>query len=367
MDRSNAAPTSEAIYLKVLHNMIGGLIMKSSAVLCALQCVVFGNVFITPSFAAEERPPNLYEYFVENLALPTPIAPVGLPIKKENISDVTFEWTQINSADAYTLWIQEDNGRKFQVIFKGEVEPTATSLVPETEDSENTQELVGENFECQQSMCKASGISLNGTAGQWWVQALNITGSKKSRWSKAGIFGTKGDLYSRCVKTKQGDHYAIEAGDLPWLRNEMSDLTRGEWTVGLAALAQAIKYDFAKKKAGFNNSVGAGASFRFYRDVYVPGEQEKVPISRIRTECRVKTFQLRDDADLPEAGPTFSITPVIFASQLPKEGELRVEPAIMLGFFEDIVNIGGGFNLTGEDGDVGDVFLLFSIGVGFNW
>jgi hypothetical protein len=39
----------------------------------------------------------------------------------------------------------------------------------------------------------------------------------------------------------------------------------------------------------------------------------------------------------------------------------------MLGFFDDIINIGTGFNLTGNNGEVGDVFLLMSLGAGFNW
>ena len=39
----------------------------------------------------------------------------------------------------------------------------------------------------------------------------------------------------------------------------------------------------------------------------------------------------------------------------------------MLGFFQDLINVGVGFNLSGQDGDVGDVFLLFSLGAGFNF
>lgn len=141
----------------------------------------------------------------------------------------------------------------------------------------------------------------------------------------------------------------------------------GEWTVGLAAQIQALKYDFATKKAGFNSGVGAGVSFRFYQDVDVPGQSKKVPISKIRTECRMSTWKSKEEAWLPNATPLFSVTPVIYASQLTSEQDLAVEPAIMLGFFDDIINVGTGFNLTGENGEVGDVFLLMSLGGGFNW
>lgn len=153
------------------------------------------------------------------------------------------------------------------------------------------------------------------------------------------------------------------SGDLPKWRTKTF---KGEWTVGLAAQVQALKYDFAKKRAGFNSGLGAGVSFRFYQDVKVPGHGEK-PIHEIRTECRMSTWKTQEEAWLPKATPLFSISPIIYASQLTSEQDLAVEPAIMLGFFDDIINIGTGFNLTGKNGEVGDVFLLMSIGAGFNW
>ena len=141
----------------------------------------------------------------------------------------------------------------------------------------------------------------------------------------------------------------------------------GEWTVGLAVQAQALKYDFATKKAGVNSGLGAGASFRFYQDVDFPGRGDKVPISKIRAECRMSTWKTQQETWLPKATPLFSITPVIYATQLTGEDDLKVESAIMFGVFDDIINAGVGFNLTGKDGEVGDVFLLMSIGAGFNW
>ena len=312
---------------------------------------LFMGILIGTSIA-EDSPPNLYTSFPVKLPLPEPIAPVGEPLEEGTESDALFEWGHIDKADAYGIWIKETNGRSIHKVLK---------VGKETDTEEGQVECVG-------STCTVRGFNLTGREGQWRVQALSISGKERSGWSKSGIFGRTGDLYSRCVKpVDQFGFYGVEAGDLPWLRNDLSDLTRGEWTVGLAALAQVIKYDFAKKKAGLNNGLGAGASFRFYRDVYVPGEEKKVPISRIKSECRANTFQLRDETDIPEAAPVFSVTPVIFASQIIGEDNLKVEPAIMLGFFEDILNIGAGFNLTGKNGDVGDVFLLFSVGAGFNF
>ncbi|GJL52689.1 MAG: hypothetical protein NPIRA01_39160 [Nitrospirales bacterium] len=159
------------------------------------------------------------------------------------------------------------------------------------------------------------------------------------------------------------DNTVEYSGDLPGWR---SSTFEGEWTVGLAAQAQALKYDFASKKAGFNSGLGAGVSFRFYQDVKVPTHGRK-PISQIRTECRMSTWKTKEETWLPKATPLFSISPIVYATQLTSEDDLAVEPAIMLGFFDDIVNFGTGFNLTGKDGEVGNVFLLLSIGAGFNW
>ena len=133
---------------------------------------------------------------------------------------------------------------------------------------------------------------------------------------------------------------------------------------GTAIQAQAIRYDFAKKQAGFNNGLGAGASFRYYRDVSI-GSEKNVPVSRIKQECRASTFRLKNENTV--AAPLFSITPMIFASKLDDTSDLIVQPALMLGFFEDILNVGAGFNLTGRQGEVGNIFLLMSLGMGFQF
>ena len=88
----------------------------------------------------------------------------------------------------------------------------------------------------------------------------------------------------------------------------------------------------------------------------------ELPVSRIKQTCRSSTFAFKTPETI--ASPFLSITPTLYASQL-EGNSLAVQPAILVGFFEDIINVGAGFNLSGED--QGDAFLLFSIGGGFQF
>ncbi len=144
----------------------------------------------------------------------------------------------------------------------------------------------------------------------------------------------------------------------------------GQWSVGPAVSTQLIKYDFGKKRAGFNTAVGAGAAFRFYRPIEIkpPGgghAMSTVYISEVKQECRQSSFGQNTKGYL--AAPLFSITPTIYASEPVDQDDLSVQPAILLGFFEDILNVGVGFNLTGPAGEKGNVFMLMSIGAGFDF
>lgn len=142
----------------------------------------------------------------------------------------------------------------------------------------------------------------------------------------------------------------------------------GEWSVGPAVSTQLIKYDMAKKQAGFNTSVGAGASFRFYRNITIKedaNKEDRVGISRIRRECRQSSYDLTKKEY--RAAPLFSITPTLYATKPTDSSDLAVQPAILVGFFEDILNFGVGFNLTGPPAEKGHVFLLMSIGTGFSF
>lgn len=153
-------------------------------------------------------------------------------------------------------------------------------------------------------------------------------------------------------------------------------LAEGQWSVGPSVSTQLVKYDMAKKQAGFNTSVGAGASFRFYRNITIKnkegkpekdaeGNSEVVTISQIRRECRQSSFVSSRGSYL--AAPMFSITPTLYATKPTTAGDLSIEPALLLGFFEDILNVGVGFTLTGPPGEKGNVFLLMSIGTGFSF
>jgi len=139
------------------------------------------------------------------------------------------------------------------------------------------------------------------------------------------------------------------------------------WSVGPAVSTQLIRYDLASKRAAFNASVGAGASFRYYPDVEF-GDGSKLSIKQIKPECRANSLSAVSIDDDPKNGkigsPFFSITPTIYASKLEND-DLAVQPAILLGFFRDILNVGTGFNLSGPN--KGHVFLLFSVGIGFNF
>ncbi len=141
----------------------------------------------------------------------------------------------------------------------------------------------------------------------------------------------------------------------------------GQWSVGPTVSTQLIKYDMAKKQAGFNASVGAGASFRFYRPIRIKDSPHpgKVFIGQVRTECRQTSFAW--DRNSYRASPLFSITPTLYATKPTSAGDLAIQPAIVLGFFEDVLNFGVGFNLTGPPEEKGHVFLLMSIGTGFSF
>lgn len=144
------------------------------------------------------------------------------------------------------------------------------------------------------------------------------------------------------------------------------------WSVGPAVSTQLLKYDLASKQASFNTSVGVGASFRYYPQTTYRGANNQtytVPISGIRPACRATTTDAVSIDDDPKNGkigePLFSITPTVYASKFENSGDFAVQPAILLGAFRDLINVGAGFNLTGPD--KGHVFLLFSLGYGFKF
>jgi hypothetical protein len=150
-------------------------------------------------------------------------------------------------------------------------------------------------------------------------------------------------------------------GDLPMLGNRW-----GQWSVKPAASVQVIKYDLASKQVSINKSLGAGASFHFYKNEDLEVDGHRLDVKNIKPECRASTFSAKDVHEDPVNGKIayslFSITPTIYASE-DQGKEFSVQPAILVGVFRDLFNFGVGFNLTGAE--KGHTFLLFSMGASF--
>jgi hypothetical protein len=170
------------------------------------------------------------------------------------------------------------------------------------------------------------------------------------------------------------------------------------WSVGPSISAQLLKYNFATKQASFNTGVGAGASFRYYgatrfatgaefdelskdkqkllkkyavkdedkgetdKDKRKQETSYKVPLYRIKSACRATTGDI--GRSWKPASSIFSITPTIYVTKQDANAntDIAIQPAILVGFLNDLLNIGTGFNLSGPE--KGKVFLLFSIGYG---
>ncbi len=285
---------------------------------------------IIPDLSMAAQPPSIEGAGSVTLVSPIPIHPSGT----ESIPNAVFSWIQTKGSQSYILWYVDGKG------------------------AERINKLQPTDYECSDDTleCKLkSPISIQGGMGQWAVRA--IKGTENSNWSKTMAFGKTpdGSVFDRCILPPES---SILTGDFNNVR-----IFGGEWSVGTAIQAQTIRYDLATKKAGFNTGLGAGASFRYYTDVKTPSGA--IPVSRIKQECRASTFRLKNADTI--AAPLFSITPTLFASKLDDTSNLIVQPAIMVGFFEDILNIGAGFNLTGKPGEMGHIFLLMSVGMGFQF
>lgn len=155
------------------------------------------------------------------------------------------------------------------------------------------------------------------------------------------------------------------------------DVFTKHWTVGTTVSAQLIRHNLASGKTSINAlGIGAGIAFRFYPSIWLPTVKDKdgntfKDIDYVKPKCRATTFDAQSVDENPEAGkvafPLFSISMIGFASKAEKESEVLLQPALVVGFLRDLVNIGVGVNATGPDKEEGDVFLLFSIGAGFRF
>lgn len=145
---------------------------------------------------------------------------------------------------------------------------------------------------------------------------------------------------------------------------------------GPTVAAKAFNYDLSSKRVAFNAGVGAGFSMRIYDTVRFKDKKDKdgkilvqpisYGISQIRKKCRAETYDLAWlKPDNQRVTPLISISPMIFASKSDRDNEIQVQPALTVGFLGELINVGAGFNLSGQD--KGHVFVLLSLGYGFKF
>ena len=143
-------------------------------------------------------------------------------------------------------------------------------------------------------------------------------------------------------------------------------IAEGQWSVDLALSTQLFKYDFGTKQAGFNTSLGLGAAFRFYPTIEVKDQNgvvvDRVRVSFVKPECRQSTIGRNSKGYL--ASSLFSITPTIFVAAPANQEDVAIQPALLVGFFEDLVSVGVGVNLHNTSREKGNVFMLMSLGAG---
>ncbi len=173
------------------------------------------------------------------------------------------------------------------------------------------------------------------------------------------------------------------------------------WSVGFTASTQAVKYTFGTKQASSAVSTGAGFAIRYYgkspignaeaaKDIGFrqydldaikkldggkyyrkdpDGEEANdkyyLPLYMVSAACRATTSDIGKDRTDKLASSIFSIIPTVFYAKQANESDLSLQPALLLGFFDDILSIGPGFNLTGPE--KGKVFLVLSLGYGFKF
>ena len=163
-----------------------------------------------------------------------------------------------------------------------------------------------------------------------------------------------------------------------WLDSPAATITTGaavldnNVTVGMTATAQLLRFNLSSGKASVNTpGLGAGVAFRYYPDGWIENGTTKKPkdIRYIRSDCRATTFDALTFEENPEkarvAFPLVSIIPTVFVSKDEKTSEVTVDPALVAGFFRDIVTVGVGVKTTGPDR--GKPFLLFGLGAGFKF
>ncbi len=178
------------------------------------------------------------------------------------------------------------------------------------------------------------------------------------------------------------------------LFGDLASLGLENWSVGTTIATSVVRYDFSSKKAALATGAGAGIAIRYYGKSLLGTREEAkrlgytdetittirkrlpsyisdpkgeifLPLSSIKPECRATTSDVGKERSQKLASSLFSITPIVYYSKQTTESDLSIQPAIMLGVLDDIISIGTGFNLTGQE--KGKMFLLLSLGYGFKF
>ena len=90
-------------------------------------------------------------------------------------------------------------------------------------------------------------------------------------------------------------------------------------------------------------------------------------IRRIRKDCIGSSYKdviNETKEDSKAAVHIFSINPTFFVAKEEDETALALQPALLVGFFRELLSVGFGVNMTGKDR--GDVFMVLGIGTNFD-
>ncbi len=141
-------------------------------------------------------------------------------------------------------------------------------------------------------------------------------------------------------------------------------------SLGSVVNYSVVRYNLADKKSSFNSQAfGFGAAFRYYS----AGQLEQANTNDIGTvplACRARTtdllnFNQAPTGELPKIGAAFSFSPTFYVFKDKNENDLGTQLALNLGFLNDFLTVGVGWNLSG--GDAGEWFVLAGPSVGFSF
>lgn len=178
-------------------------------------------------------------------------------------------------------------------------------------------------------------------------------------FTASGVSAQEPDL-GKCTSYEKSDY-----GE----KNFIGDLG-GNVSAGSKATAALFSYNLATEKASFNDrTLGVGLSFRYYTTSQL-ANAGKTSIRDVPQACRARSADLLDFSrdkgnEKAKVGSLLSISPTFFVSKAETEGDVSIRPAIVLGFFNDILSIGTAYTLTGTG--KGQWSLLIGPSYGFQW